>query len=700
MTIRDRVRINRDLPENFPLTMLFAVMFPLLDARRSENSVSPTGWIPWGCSYPALHPGRGGKDAALAARGLDPANENPGPEGSTLRRLLSDFEDGRCLLELGEGVEDASLLDDLGDSAPITRACKEALFASGNVARAAAGSEGGANAQSVNQRRRQLHDALQSPALRAAALTVPDASLTATAAGAEEAAEALRIAGGLPPPNRFEEPAGTISEERVSQLPAECLIRCKALTPQEARQLSALLAVPWMRVPAALAFFSAKPTLLLHAPLRALLHGVLFAVAPGEGAPPRAPPRAPRLVAPPPQPGDLPPGLAALDHLALALGPHAGVPLPPGVRPEALGPVSGLLEELAHAPAPILAPLVALARDCLGRVGKLAPCGTMQQLAVLLWLSKLLARVEGALADVLSAAGAGTRAEAAQRAGAPATGDGAEVPLSALHLQQQQLAFAVEIGALQDAVVSLCCKAIEQAQRQNDVALAVALFSHVAVVLGERAPESLCGSSRGAAAGAPLEEADVATAGYGLLIAATVFVSTHAHAVGIAVAEAGAAAGAASAPAPAAAARAREEGTPSLAVFEKRDAGADVLRSIPWAEVFCVCLRAWEPAMAWLAGLRGARLRRSGGDGALHESDAASWLLSRLVSTCLFEAPVQRSWGPCPAIPAQCTAVVESPHPYHPSTVRPPPHFPGSSARALLIFTALPLPSSPLPDFY
>ena len=538
---------------------------------------------------------------------------------------------------------------------------------------------------------------VRSQPLRDALRALPPHLLTGARPG-EDAAEgsplaalvtALRERGALRPAAAAPEPPGQRTEEAIlGGGPGDAPDYGGALSPQEALELDTALCAPWLRIPLALAFFAARPALLLAPQLRRVLTQVLF--EPLESGRFGTPP-------PPPQPpavsgaavaatADVP--ALALAALNTAAGPFAIIPLPASKRAEFLGSLGGSLEAaLSAAPGtvaePLLALLATLRARCEAAGGRDA---RSPHFVAFLWAVRTAAAAADALGVVAAAAATSADAQAA------ATGPLPTGPLEQPSPGETASALAAYAARLDAFCSSEAPRLLDDfaaaAVAQKEFGHAAVIYAHVAVALGGRSDAALSGGvAATAGGGAAVAPGALLGAGYARLLTAGTFCALWVRTARLqAKYELGterarrreeAEAARSSGSPPSAGGRGATPGGRPSSPFMPGGAlplalatpGCELLSTAPWADATAAVLRTRRQALAWVAGLqrRGVAVP---GSAAPIPSSAADVVLSGVLRASL---PLPRldilSWRPdAPGSgggsSVLCREVVESPHPY------------------------------------
>lgn len=431
---------------------------------------------------------------------------------------------------------------------------------------------------------------------------------------------------------------------------------------QEARELACALTVPHLRIPLALAFFAARPGVLLQPALRALLTHVLLTPGP-YALEPAAPGPSPSAGAD--HASDAGSGereeeaalvVARLGSQLNALGPLGAVPVAPDHRVGCLGHVLGALHlEALHAPGTLIEPLLVLLGTLLSRAADLAATeGRSPHATALLWCVRTAIQVEGALMDAL----AGDAQAAAAEAG---------------HAYLKRLQ-----DLLRGPVRQYLSRCLSAAERANDIACSAVLHAHLILLWRYAATADLT---------PPLASLDAVNhealldCGLATLLVSGTYVAVWLRTARLrAVAEAEAefarikAAAAATQSGGGAAVTAQ-----NTSPFMKRPAlppsytspTCDLLSSAPWAAATATTLRHRDALLQWLDDMAATRAFIPERDMHLPGS-AADAVLSQCLRVALRRPRVdllafEREGGSA-STTTHCRVVIESEHPYRPST--------------------------------
>lgn len=475
----------------------------------------------------------------------------------------------------------------------------------------------------------------------------------------------------------------------ASRAPRSCADLSYATPPlssQEARELACTLTVPHLRIPLALAFFAARPGVLLQPALRVLFTHVLFTPGPYVLADAHSVPAGAvggiAAAAAEPEEGGADAAavvVSGLGGLLNALGPLGAVPVAPEHRTSALGHVLGALHlEAAHAPATLVAPLLELLEALLARASGLAPSeGRSPHAAALLWGLRTAVQVEGTLAAV-------SRDES--------TSAGDEGDAAAL----QRADYLARLRALIRGPVRLyLSRCLAAAERANDIPCAAVLHAH-AILLWQHAddadllPQQDDGGAATPGSASSVDHDALLHCGYASLLASGTYVAVwmrtarlraaaDAEAEFARLAEAQGGAGTDGAQNR----RSPFMTRPTLPAGYTSSSACDLLPSAPWAAATATTLRHRDALLAWLDAM--AAIRVSVLDqGTLLPGSAADVALSHCLRVALRRPRVdllsfEREGGATSSSAALCRVVVESEHPYRPSTdLFKRLHFPGT----------------------
>ena len=457
---------------------------------------------------------------------------------------------------------------------------------------------------------------------------------------------------------------------------------------QEARELACVLTVPHLRIPLALAFFAARPGVLLQPALRVLLTHVLFTPGPyvltDARSVPAGSPGGVSAEAAEPVEEEFGADAAALVVSRLggilnALGPLGAVPVAPEHRASALGHILGALHlEAVHAPATLVVPLLELLEALLARASGLAPSeGRSPHAAALLWGLRTAVQVEGTLAAV-------SRDESASSAG----DEGRATAL-------QRADYLVRLRALIRGPVRLyLSRCLAAAERANDIPCAAVLHAHT-ILLWQHADDAdlLPQQDHGGAAvpgiASSVDHDALLHCGHASLLASGTYVAVwmrtarlraaaDAEAEFARLAEARGGAGADSAQNR----RSPFMTRPTLPAGYTSSA-CDLLSSAPWAAATATTLRHRDALLVWLDAMAAVRVSVLD-QGTLLPGSAADVALSHCLRVALRRPRVdllsfEREGGATSSSAALCRVVVESEHPYRPSTdLFKRLHFPGT----------------------